>query len=52
MASVALVLGIHRLLAEALTFVNVVGNCIATIVVAKWDNALDQKKLEAAIGRR
>ncbi|MSP93815.1 MAG: C4-dicarboxylate transporter DctA [Alphaproteobacteria bacterium] len=50
-ASVALVLGIHRLLAEALTFVNVVGNCIATIVVAKWDNALDQKKLEAAIGR-
>ena len=50
--SVALVLGIHRLLAEALTFVNVVGNCIATIVVAKWDNALDQKTLEAAIGRR
>jgi aerobic C4-dicarboxylate transport protein len=49
-ASIALVLGIHRLLAEALTFVNVVGNCIATIVVAKWDHALDSQKLCAQIG--
>ena len=49
-ASVALILGIHRLLAEALTFVNVVGNCVATIVVAKWDNALDGGKLKAAVG--
>jgi aerobic C4-dicarboxylate transport protein len=50
-ASVALVLGIHRLMAEALTFVNVVGNCVATIVVAKWDKALDTAKLHAAVGR-
>jgi aerobic C4-dicarboxylate transport protein len=49
-ASVALVLGIHRLLAEALTFVNVVGNCIATIVVAKWDHALDSETMYAQIG--
>ena len=49
-ASIALVLGIHRLLAEALTFVNVVGNCIATILVAKWDHALDSQKLYAQIG--
>ena len=49
-ASIALVLGIHRLLAEALTFVNVVGNCIATIVVAKWDRALDTQKLYAQVG--
>jgi aerobic C4-dicarboxylate transport protein len=49
-ASIALVLGIHRLLAEALTFVNVVGNCIATIVVAKWDRALDTQRLYAHIG--
>src|SRR5258706_3098383 len=49
-ASVALVLGIHRLMAEALTFVNVVGNCIATIVVAKWDNALQSETMYAQIG--
>src|SRR4051812_1631057 len=51
-ASVALVLGIHRLMAEALTFVNVVGNCIATIVVAKWDNALQSETMYAQIGTR
>ena len=49
-ASVALVLGIHRLLAEALTFVNVVGIALSAIVVAKWDGALDTAKLHAAVG--
>lgn len=51
-ASVALVLGIHRLMAEALTFVNVVGIAVSAIVVAKWDNALDTQKLFAAVGVR
>ena len=50
LASIALVLGIHRVLAEALTFVNVVGNCIATIVVAKWEGALDEETLRAKVG--
>ena len=51
-ASIALVLGIHRLLAEALTFVNLVGNCLATIVVARWEGALDHELLQRQIGRR
>jgi aerobic C4-dicarboxylate transport protein len=51
-ASIALVLGIHRLLAEALTFVNLVGNCLATIVVARWEGALDQQLLQRQIGLR
>jgi aerobic C4-dicarboxylate transport protein len=51
-ASVALVLGIHRLMAEALTFVNVVGITVSAIVVAKWDKALDTEKLFAAVGAR
>ena len=51
-ASVALVLGIHRLMAEALTFVNVVGIAVSAIVVAKWDNALDTSKLFPAVGVR
>jgi aerobic C4-dicarboxylate transport protein len=51
-ASIALVLGIHRLLAEALTFVNLVGNCLATIVVARWEGALDRGVLQGQIGRR
>jgi aerobic C4-dicarboxylate transport protein len=51
-ASVALVLGIHRLMAEALTFVNVVGIAVSAIVVAKWDNALDTQKLFPLVGLR
>ena len=49
-ASVALVLGVHRLLAEALTFVNVVGNALATIVVARWEKAVDLPTLQAQVG--
>jgi aerobic C4-dicarboxylate transport protein len=49
-ASVALVLGIHRLMAEALTFVNVVGNALAAIVVSRSEKALDLDKLNALVG--
>jgi aerobic C4-dicarboxylate transport protein len=49
-ASIALVLGIHRLMAEALTFVNVVGNCVATIVVARWEKAVDEEALARQVG--
>ena len=44
-ASIALVLGIHRFMSMALTFTNVVGNGVATIVVSRWENALDRVKL-------
>ena len=44
-ASVALVLGVHRLMSEGLTPTNLIGNAVATIVVAKWEGALDKDKL-------
>ncbi len=50
-ASIALVLGIHRLLAEALTFVNLVGSCVAALVVAQWEGALDRDALRRLVGR-
>jgi aerobic C4-dicarboxylate transport protein len=43
--SIALIIGIHRLMSEALTFTSLVGNGVATMVVAKWDGALDEKKM-------
>jgi aerobic C4-dicarboxylate transport protein len=43
--SVALVLGIHRLMSQGLTPTNFVGNAVATIVVAKWENGLDDARL-------
>jgi len=48
-ASIALVLGIHRLMSEGLTPTNVVGNAVATIVVAKWEHALDEKQLHSVL---
>jgi aerobic C4-dicarboxylate transport protein len=48
-ASIALVLGIHRLMSEGLTPTNVVGNAVATIVVAKWEHALNERQLHSAL---
>jgi len=51
-ASIALVLGIHRLMSEGLTPTNVIGNAVATIVVAKWESALDETQLHSALAGR
>jgi len=51
LAAIALILGIHRLMAEALTFVNLIGNSLASIVVARWENAIDYSRLHALVGR-
>jgi aerobic C4-dicarboxylate transport protein len=48
-ASVALVLGVHRLMSEGLTPTNLIGNAVATIVVAKWEGALDEDKLRRVL---
>lgn len=50
LASIALILGIHRILAEGMTFVNLVGNTLATIVVARWERAVDLPTLFAQVG--
>ncbi len=47
--SVALVLGIHRLMSQGLTPTNLVGNAVATLVIAKWENALDETRLRAVL---
>ena len=51
-ASIAVILGIHRLMSGALTPVNVVGNCLATIGVAKWEGAVDLLQLHEQIGAK
>ncbi len=48
-ASVALVLGIHRLMSQGLTPTNYLGNAVATIAMAKWEGALDEKRLHDAL---
>ncbi|MET0676686.1 MAG: C4-dicarboxylate transporter DctA [Bradyrhizobium sp.] len=48
-ASVALVLGIHRLMSQGLTPTNLIGNAVATIVIARWENALDRERLKQVL---
>ena len=48
-ASVALILGIHRLMSEGLTPTNLIGNAVATIVIAKWEGALDEAQLRRTL---
>ena len=48
-SSVALVLGVHRLLSEGLTPTNLIGNAVATLVISKWEGDLDESKLQAVL---
>jgi aerobic C4-dicarboxylate transport protein len=48
--SVALILGVHRLMSQALTPTNLIGNGVATLVIARWERALDEVRLQAALG--
>ncbi|MDA8443923.1 dicarboxylate/amino acid:cation symporter [Paracidovorax valerianellae] len=45
-AGLALILGIDRFMSEARALTNLVGNGVATIVVAKWTGDLDENKLK------
>jgi aerobic C4-dicarboxylate transport protein len=44
-ASMALILGIDRFLSMCRAVVNMIGNAIATLVVARWENELDVNSL-------
>lgn len=48
-AGLALLLGVDRFMSEARALTNLIGNGVATIVVAKWENALDEDKLRRAM---
>jgi len=51
-ASVALILGVHRLLSEGLTPTNLIGNAVATIAISKWENGLDTDKLHSVLNQK
>jgi aerobic C4-dicarboxylate transport protein len=51
-AGLALILGIDRFMSEARALTNLVGNGVATVVVAKWVKELDHKKLDDVLNNR
>jgi aerobic C4-dicarboxylate transport protein len=44
-AGLALIVGIDRFMSEARAITNLIGNGVATVVVAKWEGALDMKRM-------
>jgi aerobic C4-dicarboxylate transport protein len=49
-AALALILGIDRFMSEARALTNLIGNTVATIVVAKSENEMDMPKAKELIG--
>ena len=45
-AGMALILGIDRFLSMCRAIVNMTGNAVATLVIARWENELDRSALE------
>ena len=48
-AGMALILGVDRFMSECRSLTNFVGNAVATVVVSRWENALDYQRLHAAL---
>lgn len=50
-ASIALILGIDRFMSEARALTNLIGNGVATVVVSKWENSLDESRMQAILNK-
>src|SRR4051794_5120834 len=46
----ALLLGVDRFMSEARAITNLIGNGVATMVVARWEGALDLKRMQSVLG--
>ena len=44
-----IILGVHRLMSSAFVAVNILGNSLATIVIAGWEGAVDRTALKAGL---
>jgi aerobic C4-dicarboxylate transport protein len=49
LAGLALILGIDRFMSEARALTNLIGNGVATVVVSRWENELDSRKLQSVL---
>ncbi|WP_369943223.1 dicarboxylate/amino acid:cation symporter [Xanthomonas medicagonis] len=48
-AGMALILGVDRFMSECRSLTNFMGNAVATVVVSRWENALDRDRLRLAL---
>ena len=52
MVGMALILGIDRFMSECRALTNIIGNAVATIVVARWEKQVDEQQLHAVLAGR
>jgi aerobic C4-dicarboxylate transport protein len=48
-AGMALILGIDRFMSECRSLTNFIGNAVATVVISRWERAVDLPMLRAAL---
>jgi len=51
-AAIALILGVDRFMSEARALTNLIGNGVATVVVARWEGELDVARMHAELNGR
>lgn len=49
-AAITLILGIDRFMSEGRALTNIIGNAVATVVVAKWEKEIDEETAKTTIG--
>jgi aerobic C4-dicarboxylate transport protein len=52
LASLALIVGIDRILSQCRALTNFIGNAVATVVVSRWEGALDRSRLKLILGNK
>ena len=51
-AALALLVGVDRFMSEVRAITNLIGNAVATVAIARWDNALDLPRAQAMLRDR
>jgi aerobic C4-dicarboxylate transport protein len=49
-AGMALILGVDRFMSECRSLTNFIGNAVATIVVSRWEGAIDEERFSHMLG--
>ena len=47
---IAILIGIDRFMSEARAITNLIGNSVATVVIAKWENEIDMDVAKKELG--
>ncbi|MDR1447918.1 MAG: cation:dicarboxylase symporter family transporter [Candidatus Ancillula sp.] len=49
---ITIILGVDRFMSEIRSITNIIGNCVATVVVAKWEKKIDMEEFNKALNRK